>query len=68
LIIIEVDSQCALSVIYTPIGLSGISDAELLKAAEAACAEGETIHNEPIPVTPEMVFSSLKATDALGKK
>ncbi len=50
------------------IGLSDISDAELMKAAEAACAEGETIHNEPIPVTPEMVFSSLKATDALGKK
>jgi len=49
------------------VGLSDISDTELMKAAEAACAEGETIHNEPIPVTPEMVFFSLKAIDALGK-
>lgn len=49
------------------IGLSDISDEELMKAAETACAEGETIHNEPIPVNPEMVFSSLKATDIIGK-
>ncbi|NKQ34275.1 MAG: glycerol dehydrogenase [Chloroflexi bacterium] len=50
------------------IGLSDVSDEELLQVAEAACAEGETIHNEPIPVTPEMVFSALKAADAEGKR
>ncbi|MCD4680144.1 MAG: glycerol dehydrogenase [Bacteroidales bacterium] len=49
------------------IGLSEISDEELMKVAEAACAKGETIHNEPIPVVPEMVFSSLKTIDAIGK-
>ncbi len=38
-----------------------------MKVAVAACAEGETIHNEPIPIVPEMVFSSLKAIDAIGK-
>jgi glycerol dehydrogenase len=49
------------------IGLSDISDADLMKVAEATCAEGETIHNEPIPVTPEMVFSAVKMADAFGR-
>lgn len=50
------------------IGLSDISDADLMKVAQAACKQGETIHNEPIPVTPDMVFSALKLTDAFGNK
>lgn len=49
------------------IGLSDISDDALMKVAESACAEGETIHNEPMPVTPETVFSALKVTDAFGR-
>ncbi len=37
----------------TEIGLS-VDDRDVLRAvAEAACAEGETIHNMPFPVTPE---------------
>jgi len=50
------------------IGLSDISDVNLMQAAEKACAQGETIHNEPIPVSVEMVFSALRLTDAYGKK
>lgn len=38
-----------------------------MKMAESTCAEGETIHNEAIHVTPEMVFSAVKTTDAFGK-
>ena len=34
--------------------------------AEAACAEGETIHNEPFAVTPDMVVSALLAADAIA--
>lgn len=49
------------------IGLSDISDADLMKMAESTCAEGETIHNEAIHVTQEMVFSALKTTDVFGK-
>ncbi|OQY02491.1 MAG: glycerol dehydrogenase [Desulfobacteraceae bacterium 4572_130] len=49
------------------IGLSDISDSALMKVAELTCAEGETIYNESIPVTPEMVFSALKTTDSFGK-
>jgi glycerol dehydrogenase len=50
------------------IGLAEVSDADLMKVATAACMEGETIHNEPIPVNPDTVFSALKAADAEGKR
>jgi glycerol dehydrogenase len=50
------------------IGLAGVSDEALLGVAEAACADVETIHNEPIPVTPAMVFAALKAADAEGRR
>jgi glycerol dehydrogenase len=50
------------------IGLGEVSDEELLVVAKAACAEGETIHHEPMPVTPEMVFAALKAADAEGRR
>jgi glycerol dehydrogenase len=50
------------------IGLAQASDEDLLRVATAACSEGETIHNEPIPVTPDMVCSALKAADAEGKR
>jgi len=48
------------------IGLENVSDEELMKAAETACAEGETIHNEPFEVTPEKVFYALKTMNAIG--
>ena len=50
------------------IGLAEARDEDLLKVATASCLEGETIHNEPIPVTPDLVFSALKAADAEGRR
>ncbi len=49
------------------IGLEGVTDEELMIVAERACAPGETIFNEPIPVEPHMVFAALKAADATGR-
>ncbi|PIE51348.1 glycerol dehydrogenase [Candidatus Fermentibacteria bacterium] len=49
------------------IGLKDVSDDDLMKAAEGATAEGETIHNEPIPVTTASVFAALKAMDSMGR-
>jgi glycerol dehydrogenase len=49
------------------IGLGDISDADLMKVAEATCGKGETIHNEPRHVTPELVFSALKMADVYGR-
>ena len=43
------------------------ADAETLApVAAAACAEGETIHNEPFPVTPSMVVAAMLGADAIG--
>lgn len=49
------------------VGLENPTDEELMKVAERACAEGETIYNELVPITPEAVFSAIKAADAYGK-
>ena len=48
------------------IGLEAVTDKELMQVAELACAEGETIHNEPFKVTPEKVLYALKTMDAIG--
>jgi glycerol dehydrogenase len=50
------------------IGLNDISDDDLRIVAERACAEGETIHHEPLPVTPSAVVAALKVADAYGRK
>ena len=50
------------------IGLEGATDEQLLAVAELATAEGETIHNEPMPVTADMVVAALKAADAEGRR
>ena len=34
--------------------------------AKATTAEGETIHNEPFPVTAEAVYNAIIAADALS--
>ncbi|KUK55435.1 MAG: Iron-containing alcohol dehydrogenase [Atribacteria bacterium 34_128] len=70
-IIDEVYSFCesvGLPTTLAEIGLSDVSDEELMKAAKTACVEEETIHNEPIPITPEMVFSALKAAGVEGRR
>ncbi|MFC5354113.1 glycerol dehydrogenase [Azospirillum himalayense] len=50
------------------IGLGDVSDERLLLAAERACAEGETIHNEPHEITPQRVLAAMKAADAEGRR
>jgi glycerol dehydrogenase len=49
------------------IGLPAPTDAELWEVARKACADGETIHNEPLPVSPEKVFACLRTADAYGR-
>jgi len=44
-----------------------VSDEDLWKVGEAACAEGDTMHNEPRPITPVDVVAALKAADAEGR-
>jgi glycerol dehydrogenase len=57
-----------LPVTLAEIGLSDVTDADLMTAAQGACAPGETIHNEPLGATPETVFWALKVADAEGRR
>ena len=58
--------EVGLPVTLEDIGLEGVSREELESVAEAACAEGETIHNEPFEVYPQMVVDAMLAADAFG--
>lgn len=47
------------------LGLKTFKEEEWRKVAELSCAEGETIHNEPFKVTPDMVYDAIVAADTL---
>ncbi len=47
-------------------GVTEINRDKLLEVAEASCAEGETIHNMPFEVTPELVLAALLTANELG--
>jgi glycerol dehydrogenase len=59
--------EVGLPVTLADIGLEGVDRDDLEKVAEAACVEGETIHNEPFDVYPEMVVDAMLAADAFGQ-
>ena len=48
--------------------IAGATDADLLRVAEKACAPEESIHNEPVKITPELVREAIKAADAEGRR
>lgn len=49
------------------LGIENPTREDLLKVAQAATQPNETIHNEPFPVTAEMVVDAILAADALGR-
>ena len=54
---------CGLPTTLADLGLADASDERLLIAAEAACAEGDTMVNMPFEVTPADVVDAMKAAD-----
>lgn len=56
-----------LPVTLAQLGVTDASPEHLRPAAEAACAVGETIHNTPFAVTPDMVLGAMLGADALGR-
>lgn len=50
------------------IGLEKVTDEQLEAVARAATAPGETMQNEPMPVTVDMVVAAIKAADAEGRR
>ena len=58
--------EVGLPVALEDIGLEDVTREDLRKVAEAACAEGETIHNMPFEVHPPMLVDAMLAADAYG--
>jgi glycerol dehydrogenase len=56
-----------LPITLAEIGLAELAPEDLRKIAERATAAGETIHNEPFAVSPDMVADAILAADALGR-
>lgn len=59
-------TEVGLPVCLAQIGLEDADPATLRRVAERATAAGETIHNEPFVVDPDMVVDAIGAADALG--
>ncbi|AJA49872.1 glycerol dehydrogenase [Clostridium pasteurianum DSM 525 = ATCC 6013] len=49
-------------------GVNVINKEAIMKAAEASCAEGDTMHNMPFTVTPEDVYGAIIVANELGKQ
>lgn len=60
--------EVGLPTTLSEIGLDGVSDEDLMRVAERACADDETIHNEPMPITPRAVLAALRTADAEGRR
>ncbi|NQU02532.1 MAG: glycerol dehydrogenase [Syntrophaceae bacterium] len=50
------------------IGLSDVSDENIFKVAEATCASGTSIYNEPVPISNDIVFTAITAADFEGRR
>lgn len=69
-VIDEVYSLCesvGLPATFSELGLDDVSEEDLMKAASIACSEKQTIHNERIPVTTDLVIACMKLADAHGR-
>ena len=56
-----------LPVSLADIGLAEATLEDLQKVAVAACAPGDTMGNEPMPITPDMVVAAMVQADAMGR-
>ena len=60
-------TEVGLPITLAEIGLSDLPEDLLAQIARRSTAPGETIHNEPFEVTPDMVADAILAGDALGR-
>ena len=59
--------ELGLPVTLKELGITNVTDEKLMKVAEAACAETDTLHNMPFEVNPQTVCAAIKAADAYGR-
>ncbi len=64
--IIDYCQMVGLPTCLADLGVEELTKDRLMKVAEGACAPGETIHNMPFAVTPDMVAAAILAADKLS--
>jgi len=65
--VLSFSGEVGLPLTLADIGLKDITPEMLQQVARRTCAEGETIHNEPFDVNPEMAADAIRAADATGR-
>ena len=65
--IIEFCIELGLPVTLGELGVSEITEEKIMKVAEAAAAETDTIHNMPFAVTAKDVYAAIMAADNMGR-
>ncbi|HKM54191.1 MAG TPA: glycerol dehydrogenase [Isosphaeraceae bacterium] len=66
--VLNFSTEVGLPITLAEIGLPELPGDLLGQIARRATAPGETIHNEPFEVTPDMVADAVLAADALGRE
>jgi glycerol dehydrogenase len=66
--VLRFSTRVNLPITLAGIGLDGLTRDRLDPIARRATAPGETIHNEPFEVTPDMVADAILAADAVGRE
>lgn len=64
---VEFCIELGLPVTLGQLGVKEIQPEKIMEVAKAACAESDTLHNMPFPVTPETVYGAIMAADATGR-
>ena len=64
--VLAFSSSVGLPITFAEIGIAEPSRELLEVVAKRATVPGETIHNEPITVTPELVVEAMRAADSAG--
>ena len=65
--VLRFSTEVGLPITLAEIGLKELPKELLQQVASRATAKGETIHNEPFEVRPDMVADAILAADALGR-
>ncbi len=66
--VIEFCQSVGLPTTLEELGLQNVSKERLYEVAVAATAEGETIHNMLVSVTPDDVYAAILTADSLGRQ
>lgn len=66
--VMEFSSTVGLPITLAEVGLKEPEDELIASIAKRATADGETAHNEPFPVTADIVEDAIIAADELGKQ